>query len=102
MESRKSIDGAICREAMDTQTREQTCGHSERRKEKDKWKEQHWNISTAIHKLDSQWELAVCHRELKAGTLGKSRGLDWGGGGAGWWEGGSREKDMCIPMADSC
>ena len=39
MESRKSIDGAICREAMDTQTREQTCGHSERRKEKDKWKE---------------------------------------------------------------
>ena len=56
------------------------------------------NMETCITicKIDSQWEFAVCLRELKQGLCIK---LD------GWDEEGDRKKvqegeDICLPMAD--
>ena len=49
-------------------------------------------------KIDGQWEFAVWLRKLKQGLCINLEGVGWGGA----WEGGSREKDICIPMADSC
>ena len=40
----------------------------------------------AICKIDSQWEFAVCLRELKQGLCNQLRGVEW----RGRWEGGSR------------
>ena len=37
-------------------------------------------------------------QQLKAGALYQPRGVGWGGR----WEGSSRGKDICMPMADSC
>ena len=51
-----------------------------------------------IYKIDSQWEFAVCLRELKQGLCINLEG--WGGEGDGRQvqEGG----DICISMADAC
>ena len=56
------------------------------------------NMETCITicKIDSQWEFAVCLRELKQGLCIK---LD------GWDEEGDRKEvqegeDICLPMAD--
>ena len=51
-----------------------------------------------ICKLDSQWEFAVCPRELKQGLCINLAGWDWEGDGREVQEGG----DICLPMADSC
>ena len=58
------------------------------------------NMETCITicKIDSQWEFAICLRELKQGLCIK---LD------GWDEEGDRKEvqegeDICLPMADSC
>ena len=37
-------------------------------------------------------------QETQTGALYPPRGVGWGGR----WEGGSKEGDICIPMADSC
>ena len=37
-------------------------------------------------------------QETQTGALYQPRGVGWGGG----WEGGSKGRDICIPMADSC
>ena len=37
-------------------------------------------------------------QETQTGTLYQPRGVRWGGR----WEGGSKGRDICIPMADSC
>ena len=50
-----------------------------------------------ICKIDNQWEIAVCLRELKQGLCINLEGMGWGGR----WEGVSKGGDICIPIADS-
>ena len=50
-----------------------------------------------ICKTDSQWEFAVCLRELKQGLCINLEGWD-GEDGREVQEGG----EICIPMTDSC
>ena len=45
-----------------------------------------------ICKIDSQWEFAVWLRKLKQGLCINLEG----------WEGVSKGRDICIPMAVSC
>ena len=54
------------------------------------------NMETYIttYKIDSQWEFAVCLGKLKQGLCDNLEGQDG--------EGDSWERDMGIPMADSC
>ena len=70
--------------------REQTYGHGERGGES--------NMETyiTICKIDSQWEFAVCLRELKQGFC-IHQGVGWGGR----WKGGSRGRG-CMYTYDSC
>ena len=49
-------------------------------------------------KIGSQWEFAVCLRELKQGLCINLEGWDGEGDGRDIQEGG----DIGIPMADSC
>ena len=51
-----------------------------------------------ICNTDSQWEFAVCLKELKQGLCINLEG--WGGEGDGREV--QKEGDVCIPMADSC
>ena len=51
-----------------------------------------------ICKIDSQWEFAVCCRELKQGLCFNLEEWDGVGDRREFQEGG----DKCIPMADSC
>ena len=51
-----------------------------------------------ICKIDSQWEFAVCLRELKQGLCINLEGWDGEGDGREVQEWG----DICTPMADSC
>ena len=51
-----------------------------------------------IGKIDSQWEFAVCLRELKQGLCNNPEGWDGEEDGREVQEGG----DICMPMADSC
>ena len=48
--------------------------------------------------IDSQWEFAVCLRELKQGLCITLEGWDEEGDGREV----QKERDICIPMADSC
>ena len=50
-----------------------------------------------IHKIDSQWEFALCLGELKQGLCINLEGWDGEGDGREVQEGG----DLCIPMTDS-
>ena len=50
-----------------------------------------------ICKIDSQWEFAVCLRELKQGLCINLEGWD----GAGDGRQVQKRGDVCIPMADS-
>ena len=52
----------------------------------------------AICKIDSQWEFAVCLRELKQGLCNNPEGWDGEEDGREFQEG----RDICTPMADSC
>ena len=58
------------------------------------------NMETCITicKIDSQWEFAVCLRELKQGLCIKLDGWDGEGDRKEVQEGG----DICLPMADLC
>ena len=51
-----------------------------------------------ICKIDSQWEFAICLRELKHGLCINLEGWDGKEDGREVQEG----VDICIPMADSC
>ena len=51
----------------------------------DVWREWHGIIYITIYKIDSQWEFAVCLRDLKQGLCINLEGYD-----GGRWEGGSR------------
>ena len=57
-----------------------------------------WKFTSPYSKIHSQWELAVCLRELKQGLCINLAGWDWEGDGREVQDGG----DICIPMADSC
>ena len=50
-----------------------------------------------IHKIDTQWEFALCLGELKQGLCINLEGWDGEGDGREVQEGG----DICIPMTDS-
>ena len=53
-------------------------------------------VYITICKIDSQ--LICCMaQETQVGVLYQSTGVGWGGR----WEGGSKGRDICIPMADS-
>ena len=52
---------------------------------------------STICKIDNQQEFAVWLRKLKQG-LCPPRVVRWGGR----LEGGSKGRDICIPVADSC
>ena len=51
-----------------------------------------------ICRIDSQWEFAVCLRELKQGLSINLEGQDGEENGREVQEG----EDICIPMTDSC
>ena len=55
-------------------------------------------IYIIICKTDSQWEFAVCLRELKQGLCNNLEGWDGEGDGSEVQKG----RDICILMADSC
>ena len=56
-----------------------------------------WKL-TLPYKIDSQWEFAVCLRELKQGLCINLEGQDGERDGREVQKG----EDTCIPMADSC
>ena len=60
--------------------------------------ESNMETDITICKTDSQWEFAVCLRQLKQGVCINLEGWDGEGDGREVQEGG----DICIPMADSC
>jgi len=45
----------------------QTYGHGEREEEGEMYGESNMETYITIYKIDSQWEFAVCHWELKQG-----------------------------------
>ena len=51
-----------------------------------------------ICKIDSQWEFTVRLRKLKQGLCFNLEGCDGEGGGREV----PKERDICMPMADSC
>ena len=60
--------------------------------------ESNMEIYITICKIDSQWEFALCLRELKQGLCINLEGWDGEGEEREVQEG----RDICIPMADSC
>ena len=56
----------MCRVQRRYRHKEQTFGHSGKRRGWDDLREEHGNIYITIHKTDSQWEF---NRECKAGAL---------------------------------
>ena len=66
--------------------RDQTYRHGDRGGEGEMYGDSNMEIYITICKIDSQWEFALCLRELKQGLCINLDGYDWGGR----WEGGSR------------
>ena len=56
--------------------REQTYGHEERGGEGQTYRESNMETYITIYKIDSQWEFAVCLRELR-GSVPTWRGGMW-------------------------
>ena len=78
--------------------REQTCAHGERGREGEMYGKSNMETYITMCKIDSYREFSVCLRKLKQGFCINLEG--WDGGGR--WEGGSKGRYICIPMADSC
>ena len=83
--------------------REQTYGHGHGGGEEGEgemyvYGESNKETYNTIYKIDSQWEFAVCLRELKQGLCINLEGWDWEGEGREVLERG----DIYQPMADSC
>ena len=76
--------------------REQTYGHEKTGGEGEIYGESNMETYITICKIDSQWEFAVCLRELKQGLCINLEGWNGEGDGREAPEGG----DICIPMAD--
>ena len=62
------------------------------------YRESNMETYITICKIDSQWEFAVCLRELKQGLCNNPEGWDGEGDGREVQDG----EDIYIPMADSC
>ena len=77
--------------------REYTYGHGERGEEGEMYGKSNMETYITICKIDNQQEFAVWLRKLKQG-LCPPRVVRWGGR----LEGGSKGRDICIPVADSC
>ena len=60
-----------------------------------------WNINITICKIDSQWELAVCHRELNPVLCDNLEGWDGVGGGREVQDGGDK-RVCCCSVAKLC
>ena len=83
MESRKMVPkNLFAGQQWRNRHREQTYGHGERGGEDEMYGENNMETCITICKIDSQWEFAVCLRELKQGLC---INLEWWNG-----EGGSR------------
>ena len=68
MESRKmELMNLFAGQQWRNRHREQTYGHGERVGEGEICGENNMEIYISIHKIHSQWEFAVCLRELKQG-----------------------------------
>ena len=67
---------------MEKQT-ENTYGHRERGREGEMYAESNMKTYITICKIDSQWEFAVCLRELKQGLCINLEGWDGEGDGRG-------------------
>ena len=78
--------------------RELTYGHGERGGEGEMYVNSNMETYIIICKIDSQWEFAICLRELKQGLCINLERWDGEGDGREVQKGG----DICIPMADSC
>ena len=78
--------------------REQTYGHGERGGEGEMRGENNRDTYFTICKIDSQWEFAICLRELKQGLCINLEGWDGKEDGREVQEG----VDICIPKGDSC
>ena len=80
--------------------REEACGQGQKRGRRrwGKWREEPGSIYTNICKVDSQWEFAVWHRELRLGLCNNLEGWVRVGAKREIKEGG----DMCTLMANSC
>ena len=78
--------------------RDQTYGHGEKGGEDEMYGESNVETYITICKINSQWEFAVCLRELKQRLCINLKGWDGEEDGREVQEGG----DICTPMADSC
>ena len=78
--------------------REQTYGHKQKGGEGEMYGESNMETYIIMCKIDSQWEFAICLRELKQGLCINLEGWDGEGDGREFPEGG----DICTPMTDSC
>ena len=77
--------------------RKQTYGHGEGGGKGEIYGESNMETYITIYKIDSQWEFALCLRELKQALCINLERWDREGGGKEVQEGG----DICIPKADS-
>ena len=79
--------------------REETYGHGERGGDDEMYGESNMQTDMSIYKIDSQWEFAVCLRELKQGLcINLGCGVDGEGDRWEFQKGG----DMCIPLGFPC
>ena len=78
--------------------REQTYGHRKRGGEGEINGKSNMKTYITTCKIDSQWEFAVCLRELKQELYINLEEWD----GAGDRREVQKGEDICIPMADSC
>ena len=98
-ESRKMLlMNLLARQQQRNRHHKQTYGHRERGGEGEMYGESNMKTFTTICKIDSQWEFAVCLRELKQGLCINLEGWDGEGEGREVLERG----DIYQPMADSC
>jgi len=64
--------------------KEQALGLSRRRRGRDDWREQPWNMYITVCEIDDQCKFDARSRARMAGALGQSEGTGWGGR----WQGG--------------
>ena len=78
--------------------REQNYGHGEQGGEGEKYGESNVETYITICKIDTQWEFAVCLKELIQGFCNNLEVWD----GEGDWREVQERGDISIPMDDSC
>ena len=80
MECRKMVTMTLyVRQQKRHRCKEQTFGLCGRRWGWDDLRERHWNMYITICEIDDQYKFNAWSRTLKAGALGRPRGMGWGG-----------------------